>query len=255
MIRLFMIYTGLLCAAVLGLWFGPVDQQQVTATATDIEILPESADVPSAPVPVVVELPESAPEIAIVAPEVQIIESPEPEPAQTAAIESAPAPVDLPANPAVTPAPQEDAPEPRVAALPDEVLEPVAIAVPPPAPQAEPTPAPESPAAAEPEHAAVRPDPAPLVEPPAPVQVPTPVAEPAPRLPLDPVIEALIAQAALAAEPRSGGTYVVQPGDSLLSIARAQYGTSDAYQRIFDANRDLLPSIDAIQTGQTLRLP
>jgi nucleoid-associated protein YgaU len=50
-------------------------------------------------------------------------------------------------------------------------------------------------------------------------------------------------------------TYVVQPGDSLLTIARTFYGESDAFRQIFDANRDQLSSIDTVQAGQILRLP
>ena len=196
------------------------------------------------------------PEIAVALPEVQIIESPAPEPV---VVSNSPTPVELPPV-VVAPREPEEVSTPTVEVLPDvveEVPAPVVIASVPAASQVETAAAPvvDSPAEAEPEQVKLRPAPAPVIEPPAPAQTPAPVAEPAPRLPLDPVIEALIAQAALAAEAGTGGTYVVQPGDSLLSIARALYGNSDAYQQIFDANRDLLPSIDAIQTGQTLRLP
>ncbi|CUH59231.1 LysM peptidoglycan-binding domain-containing protein [Thalassobacter stenotrophicus] len=260
MIRLFMIYTGLLCAAALGLWFGRSDQKPLAEAAQDIEILPEVVAVaPSAPAPVIVELPESLPEIAVTPPEVQIIESQAPEPVETAVVSSSPAPVPLPPV-VVAPSEPEEVFTPTVEVLPDvveEVPAPVVIASVPAVSQMETAAAPvaDSLPEAEVEQAEVRPAPAPVIKPPAPAQTPAPVAEPAPRLPLDPVIEALIAQAALAAEAGTGDTYVVQPGDSLLSIARALYGNSDAYQQIFDANRDLLPSIDAIQTGQTLRLP
>ena len=261
MIRLFMIYTGLLCAAALGLWFGPSDQKPLAEAVQDIEILPEVVAVaPSAPAPVIVELPESVPEIAVAPPEVQSIEIPAPEPVETAVISNSPVPVALPPVVVASSEPEEVS-APTVEVLPDvveEVPAPVVIASVPAVSQVETaaTPVVDSPAEAEPEQAEVRPPPAaPVIEPPAPAQTPASVAEPAPRLPLDPVIEALIAQAALAAEAGTGGTYVVQPGDSLLSIARALYGNSDAYQQIFDANRDLLPSIDAIQTGQTLRSP
>lgn len=93
------------------------------------------------------------------------------------------------------------------------------------------------------------------------------------RLGLASVIETLRAQSALEGEvsnvrtvsanpgagpiapPNTPRTYVVQPGDSLLTIARTFYGDSAAFRQIFDANRDQLSSIDAVQAGQTLRLP
>ena len=49
--------------------------------------------------------------------------------------------------------------------------------------------------------------------------------------------------------------YVVRPGDSLGSIARAVYGSSAAYRDIYEANRDNLKSINSIRVGQRLRLP
>lgn len=266
MFRLFMIYTGLLCAAALGLWFGPSDQKPLAGAVQDIEILPKVAVVaPRPPALVIAELPEAVPQIAVALPEVQRSETPAPDPVQIGVVSNSPAPIAQPPVVVALREPEEVS-TPTVDVPPDvaeAVPAPIVIASVPAASQVETpaAPAADSPPEAEPEQAEVRPDTVPVIDSPvtdqttAPVQVPTPVTEPAPRLPLDPVIEALIAQAALGAEAGSGDTYVVQPGDSLLSIARALYGNSDAYQQIFDANRDLLPSIDAIQTGQTLRLP
>ena len=53
----------------------------------------------------------------------------------------------------------------------------------------------------------------------------------------------------------SPGSYVVRPGDTLNSIARRAYGNPALWERIFDANRDLLRSPDDLRVGQELRLP
>ena len=50
--------------------------------------------------------------------------------------------------------------------------------------------------------------------------------------------------------------YVVQPGDTLRSIAQHIYGDADQWPRIYDANRDLIgPDPDALQAGMRLRTP
>jgi len=56
--------------------------------------------------------------------------------------------------------------------------------------------------------------------------------------------------------PGSGaGTVTVAEGESLTDIAVRVYGDPLAYQRIFEANRDLLSNPDQIFVGQTLRIP
>lgn len=50
----------------------------------------------------------------------------------------------------------------------------------------------------------------------------------------------------------SGSTYTVQSGDSLSKIG-ANYGVS--WQKIFEANRDILDDPDKIQPGQELKIP
>ena len=50
-------------------------------------------------------------------------------------------------------------------------------------------------------------------------------------------------------------SYVVQPGDSLTSISRRFYGTSNRWKDILKANRDRLVSPESLRAGQTLRLP
>jgi nucleoid-associated protein YgaU len=50
-------------------------------------------------------------------------------------------------------------------------------------------------------------------------------------------------------------TYVVKQGDSLSKIAKQEYGNTDDWRRIYDANRDIIKNPDLIYPGQTLRLP
>ncbi len=49
--------------------------------------------------------------------------------------------------------------------------------------------------------------------------------------------------------------YIVGPGDSLAYIALQFYGQPSAFQRIFEANRDMLQSPEHIQIGQRLIIP
>ncbi|MEM9227822.1 MAG: LysM peptidoglycan-binding domain-containing protein, partial [Verrucomicrobiota bacterium] len=50
-------------------------------------------------------------------------------------------------------------------------------------------------------------------------------------------------------------TYVIQEGDTLTRISRRFYGTDNRWQDIFYANRDVLPSPNALRVGQTLKIP
>lgn len=50
-------------------------------------------------------------------------------------------------------------------------------------------------------------------------------------------------------------TYVVKPGDTLSGISFRAYGSSRYVDLIFAANRDVLPSQDALSVGQELVLP
>jgi nucleoid-associated protein YgaU len=50
-------------------------------------------------------------------------------------------------------------------------------------------------------------------------------------------------------------TYTVVSGDSLSKIAKRFYGDANAYQKIFEANRDKLTDPDRIQVGQVLTIP
>jgi nucleoid-associated protein YgaU len=55
--------------------------------------------------------------------------------------------------------------------------------------------------------------------------------------------------------PLSEASYTVAKGDTLGAIAKRWYGDAKQYTRIFEANRDTLSSADAIDVGQTLRIP
>ena len=50
-------------------------------------------------------------------------------------------------------------------------------------------------------------------------------------------------------------TYTVQSGDNLSKIAKHFYGNANAWQQIFDANRDQLSNPDRIKPGQVLKIP
>lgn len=54
---------------------------------------------------------------------------------------------------------------------------------------------------------------------------------------------------------RSEKTYVVKSGDSLSKIAKREYGNANEWQRIFEANKDVLTDPDKIYPGQTLKIP
>ncbi|MBI5432560.1 MAG: LysM peptidoglycan-binding domain-containing protein [Planctomycetes bacterium] len=51
------------------------------------------------------------------------------------------------------------------------------------------------------------------------------------------------------------GFYVVQKGDVLGTISSKVYGTSKKWQKIFDANRDVLKDANSLKVGMKLRIP
>lgn len=56
-------------------------------------------------------------------------------------------------------------------------------------------------------------------------------------------------------DPSRGVEYVVQPGDTLSSIAKAHYGSAAMAELIYQANHDRLDDPDRLRAGQRLRLP
>ena len=50
-------------------------------------------------------------------------------------------------------------------------------------------------------------------------------------------------------------THVVQPGEGLWQIAERYYGDGNKYVEIYEANRDVMRSIEDIRVGMRLRIP
>jgi nucleoid-associated protein YgaU len=50
-------------------------------------------------------------------------------------------------------------------------------------------------------------------------------------------------------------TYTVESGDTLSAIAERHYGDANAWNRIFEANRDQIDNPDLIYPGQVLKIP
>lgn len=63
------------------------------------------------------------------------------------------------------------------------------------------------------------------------------------------------AEAAPAEAAPAERTYTVEAGDTLWGIAEKFYGAGNDWSRIFEANTDQISNPDAIQPGQTLRIP
>ncbi len=49
--------------------------------------------------------------------------------------------------------------------------------------------------------------------------------------------------------------YVIQSGDTLSKLAKKYYGDAMAYNRIFEANREVIQDPDLIFVGQKIRIP
>ncbi len=49
--------------------------------------------------------------------------------------------------------------------------------------------------------------------------------------------------------------YVIQSGDTLSKLAKKYYGDPMAYERIFEANREVIQDPDLIFVGQKIRIP
>jgi nucleoid-associated protein YgaU len=55
--------------------------------------------------------------------------------------------------------------------------------------------------------------------------------------------------------PAEKGSYTVQSGDTLWSIAESAYGDGSKFSKISDANTDVLEHPDRVIPGQKLRIP
>lgn len=55
--------------------------------------------------------------------------------------------------------------------------------------------------------------------------------------------------------PATDQTYTVAAGDSLSKIAKKFYGNANAWNTIFQANKDKISNPDLIRPGQVLRIP
>ena len=77
------------------------------------------------------------------------------------------------------------------------------------------------------------------------------------RVPKDPSnvqgVPSTVSVPAYAAGPMT--TYTVQKGDSLTSISKRAYGTIRFADVIYEANRDVMASKDALKVGQILKIP
>lgn len=62
-------------------------------------------------------------------------------------------------------------------------------------------------------------------------------------------------EAAPTVNPKSTGTHVVQPGDTLWAIAKKYYGNGNQYTKIFNANKDKIKNPNLIYPGQQLVIP
>jgi nucleoid-associated protein YgaU len=71
-----------------------------------------------------------------------------------------------------------------------------------------------------------------------------------------PVASVVPPTAVVATQPRGTTEYVVQPGDTLRTIAQQKYGDASQWPRIYDANRDVIgPDPDALLPGTQLQIP
>lgn len=61
--------------------------------------------------------------------------------------------------------------------------------------------------------------------------------------------------AGTAPTPTASRYYTIQSGDTLSKIAKEYYGDPNEYDKIFDANREVIGDPDKIYPGQQIRIP
>lgn len=69
------------------------------------------------------------------------------------------------------------------------------------------------------------------------------------------VVNNLNAAGGATAEKEESNYYTVKSGDTLSTIAKAQYGNANDYMKIFEANKPMLSHPDKIYPGQMLIIP
>jgi LysM repeat protein len=88
------------------------------------------------------------------------------------------------------------------------------------------------------------------------IVVPTPGAAPALSAVPSPSAATSNVVAGASPQPSAATQYVVQPGDTLRSIALDEYGDAEMWQTIYQANRSTIgPNPDALVAGTTLQIP
>ena len=69
------------------------------------------------------------------------------------------------------------------------------------------------------------------------------------------VAGATTASATTKAPAKASTYYTIQSGDTLSKIAKAKYGDASQYDKIFEANREVIGDPDKIYPGQQIRIP
>ncbi|HLI28626.1 MAG TPA: LysM peptidoglycan-binding domain-containing protein [Chloroflexota bacterium] len=93
--------------------------------------------------------------------------------------------------------------------------------------------------------------------PPTPTPLPRPTAPPLPTVPR-PALDPATPQATGVAGLQTPGVQVihqVRPGETLGAIAQQYYRDANRWQPIYEANRNVLTSPDAVQPGMRLVIP
>jgi nucleoid-associated protein YgaU len=85
--------------------------------------------------------------------------------------------------------------------------------------------------------------------------VSAPVTQPAPKPPV-PIVSPPPAEEPKPTEPKPAQQiHVVEPGQTLSAISTLYYGRADGWQKILDANSDLLQNPSQIRPGMRLKIP
>ena len=65
----------------------------------------------------------------------------------------------------------------------------------------------------------------------------------------------VVAAAPAPSDAVGGGSHVVRPGETLATIARDHYGSTDRFRELYEANRDKIQDPNVIYPGQEFVLP